>query len=268
VGLGISRQAISNWVKQGYLHPTTLPHVYAVGHTAPSIEGDLAAAVLYAGPGAMLSHGTAAWWFGLIEHPPPRIHVSTPRKCRSLAGVTVHERRSCKRAWHRRLPITTVAQTLLDHAADAPLNLVRLACANAEYRKLLNVPEVEALLGHGRPGSRKLRTALKRHQPRLAYARSRPERAFLELCEANGLPIPEVNVRVAGWTADFFWREQGVVVEIDGHGNHHTPAQRDRDRRKDLAFRRAGLVVHRYSREQVEQSGKAVAADVIAALMP
>src|SRR5436305_12737750 len=80
--LGVDRKTINRWVKQGYLH-RVLPHVYAVGHDAPSVEGDLAAAVLYAGPGAMLSHATAVWWWGLIEKQPHTIHVSTPRKCRS-----------------------------------------------------------------------------------------------------------------------------------------------------------------------------------------
>lgn len=253
------------WVKQGYLH-LTLPSVYAVGHDAPSMEGDLAAALLYAGPGAMLSHATAAWWFGLIEHPPPRIHVSTPRKCRSRGRSTVHGRRACPRIWHKRLPVTTVAQTLLDYAAATPLNQVRVALANAEYHRLLNVPALEELLGRGRPGSATLRAALKRHQPRLAHTRSRTERAFLDLCESHHIPPPKVNVRLAGWTLDFFWRRHGLVVEVDGHGNHHTPAQRDRDRRKDLALRRRGLVVNRYSREQVEETAHQVMTDVIATL--
>jgi Protein of unknown function (DUF559) len=265
--LGVDRSVISKWVKQGYLHPK-LPGVYAVGHDAPSVEADLAAAVLYAGPGAMLSHGTAAWWLGLTDRPPARIHVSTPRKCRARPGITVHQRRACERASHKGLPVTTVAQTLLDYAATARLNQVRVACANAEYKHVLNVAAIQALIGSGRPGSATLRTALRRHQPRLAYARSATERAFLALCEAHGIALPEVNVRVGGWTVDFFWRKQGVVVEIDGHGNHHTPAQRDRDRRKELALRRRGLAVNRYSREQVEQDGPALAADVIAALEP
>jgi hypothetical protein len=263
--LGVAKTMISLWVKQGYLHPK-LPGVYAVGHDAPSIEADLAAALLYAGPGAMLSQATAAWWYGLIERPPPLIHVSTPRKCRSRRGIRVHQRRSCARTWHNHLPVTTLAQTFLDFAADASLNRVRVALANAEYHRLLNVAAVEAILGPGRPGSAKLRTALKRHQPRLAYARSRPERAFLDLCDSSGIPLPEVNVRIAGWTVDFLWRRQGVVVEVDGHDNHHTPAQRNRDRRKDLALRAAGLVVNRYSQEQVEETGPTVAADVIATL--
>ncbi len=263
--IGVAKTMISDWVKQAYLHPT-LPGVYAVGHSAPSVEADLAAAVLYAGPGAMLSHATAAWWYGLIERPTPGIHVSTPRKCQSRGKVTVHQRRACERTKHRGLPVTAVPQTLLDYAAHASLNQVRVALANAEYHRVLNLAEIEALLGHGRPGSAALRAALKRHQPRLAYARSRPERAFLDLCASNGIPAPKVNVRVAGWTVDFFWRRERLVVEIDGHGNHHTPAQRDRDHRKDLALRAAGQVVNRYSQEQVEQAGAAVAADLLATL--
>lgn len=61
--LGIADAVIHQWVKQGYLR-RGLPGVYAVGHDAPGVEGELAAALLYVGPGAMLSHGTAAWWWG------------------------------------------------------------------------------------------------------------------------------------------------------------------------------------------------------------
>jgi hypothetical protein len=64
--LGIESVTITRWVSQGYLIPGH-PRVYAVGHRAPSVEADLTAAVLYAGPGAMLSHATALWWYGLLE---------------------------------------------------------------------------------------------------------------------------------------------------------------------------------------------------------
>lgn len=262
VHLEVSRQSISRWVRDGYLFPSRFPGVYAVGHDAPSVEGDLAAALLYAGPGAMLSHGTAAWWWGLIDRAPSTIHVSTPRRCRSLRGITIHQRRPFPRVWNRRLPVTTLAQTFLDFAAAASLNRVRTLLANAEYHRLLDVAAVEALLGHGRPGSAKLRTALKRHQPRLAYARSPVEVTLFAICEARGIELPEVNARVAGWTVDFLWRKQGVVVEVDPYGNHHTPAQVDRDRRKDLALRAAGLAVNRYSRDQVEQAAEQVAVDL------
>ena len=85
---------------------------------APSREADLWAAILYAGPGAMLSHGTAAHWRGLIDYPPPTIEVSTPRKTKSISGVKVYARREFQRDFHDRLPVTSIAQTVLDLAAS------------------------------------------------------------------------------------------------------------------------------------------------------
>lgn len=265
IGLGVDRWTINAWRGQGYIH-WVHPGVYAVGHRAPSLEGDLAAALLYAGPGAMLSHGTAAWWLGLIDDRPRRINVSTPRRCRPRPGIRVHERRRRDRIWHKGMPVTTVAQTLLDYAAGASLNRVRKALANAEYHELLVLAEVQPLVGRGRPGSARLREALERHQPRLALTRSQLEETLIEMCERSAISVPDVNAKVEGWTVDFLWREEGVVVEVDGYGNHHTPAQVDRDRRKELTLRAAGLVVNRYSRQQVEGSGGLVIDDVKATL--
>ena len=267
---GVSNRTIARWRASGKLYERH-PGVYAFGHPSIPVQGTLVAALIYAGSGAVLSHRTAAWWWGLIDEQPSPIEVSRAGRARSTEGVVVHQRRALDARRHRRFPITTVAQTLLDLAATSSLNGVRQALAKAEYLGLLEVEAVEALLGQGRPGTRRLREALERHQPRLAYARSRTERAFLALCEKAGIPLPEVNVKLHGWTADFFWRAQGLVVETDGHGNHHTPAQLDRDRRKDLAFRSAGLAVNRYSRRQVEEDGATVIADVartLAALGP
>jgi predicted transcriptional regulator of viral defense system len=265
VRLGVDKWTINAWLKTGYIHRVH-PRVYAVGHRAPSIEGDLAAALLYAGPGAMLSHGTAAWWLGLIDERPSTIHVSTPRRCRSRPGVRVHQRRGCTRTWHKRMPVTSVAQTLLDYAATSSLNRVRKVLANAEYRRLLDLAEVEAMIGRGRRGSAKLRKALRRHQPQLARTRSPIEDTWVFMCEEAGLPIPEFNARVAGWTVDALWRAEGLVVELDGYGNHHTRAQVERDRRKELCLRGAGLMVARYSEGQIEDEPQRVIADVAATL--
>src|SRR5579872_3224361 len=111
--LGIESWLIARWMDGGRLHQV-LPRVYAVGHLAPSVEADLTAAVLYAGPGAMLSHATALWWRGLLDRQPWPIEVSTPRRCGSHDGVKVHGRRNCRREWHKRLPATTIEQAVLD----------------------------------------------------------------------------------------------------------------------------------------------------------
>ncbi len=263
--LGVSERRISHWIRDGYLR-RVLPRVYAVGHVAESVEGELIAAVLYAGQGAMLSHATALWWYGLIEARPMRIEVSTPRKCASLEGVEVHARRKVELVHHRRLAVTTVSQALLDFASVALEQSVVRALAEADFRRMLRPAELEAIWGCGRPGSRTLRRALRRHTPELARTRSELERAFHDLCRRGGIPPCMINQRLCGITVDAFWPEFGVVVELDGVQGHATPAQIARDRERDLRLRAAGYVVIRYSYGQVMYQSDAVLADLHAAL--
>ncbi len=153
VALGVDDSSISRWAASGYLH-RSLPRVYAVGHHAPSAEADLTAAVLYAGPGAMLSHATALWWRGLLDHQPWPIEVSTPRRCRSLTGVDVHGRRDCRRVWHKRLPTTTIEQATARLRRGGAVERVRYVLANADYLKVLDLPALQVIAGPGRAGSR------------------------------------------------------------------------------------------------------------------
>jgi very-short-patch-repair endonuclease len=259
--IGLAKRTIALWITQGYLH-RRLPGVYAVGHAATSTEADFAEALLYAGPGAMLSHATAAWWLGLADAPPRQIHLSTPRQCRSQRGIVVHRRRALERVWHERMPITTIPQTLLDVAATEPLRTVRRALAKADYAKLLDAAAIDAVLGYGRPGAGTLRKALCEHQPSLARTNSGLEVLFVEVCERARFRIPEINVYVAGWQVDALWRAERIAVELDGYGNHHSPAQLKRDRRKELALRTAGYTPVRYSEEQLTRRPKEVIADL------
>ena len=256
--LAIDPRTVADWIDQGYLH-RRLPGVYAVGHAATSIDARLAEALLYAGPGAMLSHQTAAWWRGLLDNKPHTIHVSTPRQPRSLPRVRVHPRRACVREWHRGLPATALPQTVLDLAATSSLTLVRRALASADYKGILDLDAINAELGRGRPGSKRLREALERHRPELALTKSRLERMFFAICETQGWDLPEVNRYVAGWEVDALWPDKRIAIELDGYGNHHSPAQLKRDRRKEMALRKAGLTPVRYSEEQLQARTEVIA---------
>lgn len=260
--LGVPRAKLTRWILDGYLR-RVLPHVYAVGHVAQSVEADLTAAILYAGPGAMLSHATALWWHGLIEHQPTWIEVSTPRKYKSQPGIKVYGRRTLDPIHHRRLPTTTVSRALLDFAVTAPVDSVVRALAEADYRRVLNQTELRALRG---PGSAALTRALRQHTPELARTKSELERAFRRLCHQGGIPPYEVDHRMCGIEVDAFWPDLGVVVELDGVQGHATPAQMRRDRRRDLKLRAAGYVVVRYSYDQVFYEPDAVLADLRAVL--
>jgi very-short-patch-repair endonuclease len=260
--LGASERRISHWARDGYLRQV-LPRVYAVGHLAESVEAELMGAVLYAGPGAMLSHATALWWYDLLAARPTPIEVSTPRKCASQPGVEVHSRRRLEAVHHRRLPITTVTQALLDFASVARVETVVQALAEADYRRVLDAAALRRQRGLG---SATLKRALRRHAPELARTRSKLERAFHALCRHGDIPAYRVNAPLCGFTVDAFWPEFGVVVEPDGAQGHATPAQVAGDRRRDLRLRAAGFVVVRYSYDQVISEPELVLADLRAVL--
>lgn len=258
---GVTRGMSARWRAEGRLH---LVHrgVYALGHAAFPIEGRLVAALLYTGPDAVLSHATALWWWELVPDLSSSIEVSAPGRASSVPEVLVHRRRCFERTRHRRFPVTTPAQTVVDCAEGATNERLRRILAEAEYRGLLDVTRIAAMLGKGRPGSVKLRRALDHHQPRLALTRSPLEEAFLPLCETGGVPAPEVNARIHRATVDLLWRPQKLVVELDGYHNHRTPAQLRRDRSIELRLRRAGFLVIRYSWAQVMRQPEVVVEDL------
>ena len=259
--LGLAEATISAWTKRGRLH-LRLPGVYAVGHTACTIESDLVEALLYAGPGAALSHTTGCWWRNLLKTQPTVIHVTTPRRVRSPGAIRVHHRKGFERELHRDLPTVTVARLLLDIATLNAPNMLRKVLANAEYSRDIELAEVKAQLKPGRNGSAALRAALQSHLPQLARTKSDLEADFLFLCERHGIPIPEPNRRIGGWEVDMSWAGLPLAIELDGAGNHGTEVFVARDRRKELALRQAGVTVVRYSGDQVYRHEADVAADV------
>jgi very-short-patch-repair endonuclease len=261
MGIGLGRAGISRWVDERRLHRIH-PGVYAVGHLALGMEARLAAALFYAGPGAALSHVTAAWWWGLLHTEPRRLHVCVPGRRRSIESVCVHTRKRPQRAWHRRLPLTPPTETLLDIAGVVRLMELRRAVAEAEYRRLVTLAEAEAVLGRGKPGSAALRAALDCHLPQLARTRSRMEEKFVLLCERHPLTPPAVNAKVAGWTVDAVWFDERIAVELDSHAAHGTRAAMEEDRRRDLQLRAAGYIVLRYTWRQLTDERDLVIADL------
>ncbi len=166
----------------------------------------------------------------------------------------------------RGLPVTTVPRTLLDVASTLPAAILRRALAEAEYLRLVQLADIEAVLRAGQPGSAALRAALKRHLPQLARTRSVLEERFIALCEARAIPLPAVNATVAGVMVDMLWAAERLVVELDGGAAHGTRSGMARDRGRDLMLREVGFGVLRYSWQQIAEQPDRVAADVLAAL--
>ncbi len=262
---GLDDAAIARWIAHGRLHRLHRG-VYAVGHAVIAIRGRLVAAVLYGGPGAVLSHQTAGWCWGLLDAEPRRIHVSTPNRRRSVREIRIHRPRTIDSTVNDGVALTTVPRTLLDLAATLPFTDLRQALAKADHLNLLEARTVEAQLGRGRAGAREIRRALSLHCPELARTRSVLEERFVALIERHRIAMPEVNVRLEGFVVDALWRRERVVVELDGHDTHSYPAAAERDRRRDLLLRRGGFTVLRYTWQQVTEEQGAVIGDLQAAL--
>jgi hypothetical protein len=139
---------------------------------------------------------------------------------------------------------------------------LRRALAQAEFHKLLRPADILAATGRGRHGSRALRLALARHLPELAETLSVLEERFLELCESAGFPLPEVNRRESRMRVDAVWRQAGLAVELDGGDAHAGLGQMKRDRERELALRRRGFQVVRYTWDQVTRRPDDVADDL------
>ena len=82
--------------------------------------------------------------------------------------------------------------------------------------------------------------------------RSEAERRLLKLIAAAELPRPQVNTRVQGFEVDALWREQRLIVEVDGYVFHGPRPVFERDRRRDQVLIAAGYRVLRVTWRQLE----------------
>ena len=83
--------------------------------------------------------------------------------------------------------------------------------------------------------------------------RSGGERKMLNLIRAAGLPVPSTDVLIAGFTADFVWPDQRLIVELDGYPYHRDRAAFERDHRRDIVHRNSGYDVLRFTGRQLEE---------------
>jgi predicted transcriptional regulator of viral defense system len=262
--LGFDRDAIARRVQAGRLHRLHRG-VYAVGHTVLKREGRWLAAVLACGPGAALSHRSAAALWGIRATAAARIDVAVPHTsgCRSTARIVVHRsRRAVDTTVREAIPVTTPMQTLVDLATALPRRRLEKACEDAEALQLFDLNRLDAR----HPGAKRLLEIVETHDLG-TMTRSELEDAFLELCDRHDIPRPLVNSRVEGFEVDFCWRAERLIVETDGR-RHATLAAFERDRARDAMLIALGWRVMRITKRQLRRNPDQVAALVLSARSP
>ena len=120
IGMGLDVEAIRNRLRYGDWQRLETG-VYAAFTGEPNREAEIWAALLRAGPGATLSHWTAAERHGLLNKPSPAIHVTVPAdrhpaRSMKISGVVIHRSRSLGRNRHPVMmpPCTRIEHTVLD----------------------------------------------------------------------------------------------------------------------------------------------------------
>jgi hypothetical protein len=107
---------------------------------------------------------------------------------------------------------------VLRHTGVFAVGYVPGARESAGTRRCWPSPAPIAAEVIARPGARgngKLRKVLEGAVDP-AEVRSVLEIRFLRMCAAQGLPRPQVNVRIGEWTPDFYWPEWRLVVGRSG----------------------------------------------------
>ena len=260
--IGILANAVTIRVDRGRLHRIHRG-VFAVGHAACTDRGYALAAVLACGPGAALSHRDAAALWQLIDvKRPGAIDVTVASRSRAgRAGICVHRTRRLHPDEVTTLdgiPVTTVARTLIDLTDCCGRDRQARAVREADYLRLLDLDAVDAALqrAQGRRRLHVLRDVLAHHRPG-TVVRSELEHRFLELCREAGLPQPECNVplQIDGqrYVVDCLWREQRVVVELDGAAAHATQRTFEADRTRDAALTASGFKPLRFTWQALDR---------------
>jgi hypothetical protein len=216
------------------------------------------AALLYAGPGSVLTGSAALRGLGLAVPESRRIDVLVPaaRRPASVAFVTVHRT--------TRMPQRVIREGMRSYAlppralADAArflddLGEVRALIASAVQRGDCPLGVLVRELGDGpRRHSARLRQVL---VEAAAGIRSIAEGDFLDLIKGARLPRPIFNARLYSAdgtfiaTADAWWPKAGVAAEVDSNEWHLKPADWERTMRRHARMTSYGILVLHFHAE-------------------
>ncbi len=243
---GLSRWQVEHRLASGAWQ-RVYPGVYAKFNGPLSRDARLWAVIRRAGPGAMLSHETAAEVHGIVDGPLGTvIHVTVPparrpTQHRPTHGIRIHRSGQSQMQFLGpfMLPRTRVEDTVLDLVVAAPtFDRAYSWIARAVSKKLVTVAALRAALdGRRRVRWREWLVDALEDAENGVYS-SLERRYVTDVARAHGLPRSEHQARrlLDGKVQyrDNWYPGYNVVVEVDGphyHQNERTQQDKDRDNR-------------------------------------
>lgn len=234
------------------------------------------AAVLASGPGAVLSHRSAAALWGIWGSGTGEVHVTVPRKTRSQRSIQRHfgALPVDEVAIRDGIPVTSAARAVLDLAADKGEAAAETALREIEYLGIYGPVSIPGLLDRypRHRGTPIVRTCLERlRDDPGGRIRSTLEELFLPFLDAHHIPRPRLNAWLSigeeRFQVDCYWPHARLVGELDGFASHGTKRAFRADRKRDRRLLVATYRIVRVTHDQLHSEPDEVAAD-LGALLP
>lgn len=245
--------------------------VFVIAGSPDSFEQRVWVALLEAGPGAAVSHRTAARLRGVPGYERcTDIDILRPEHGDHSALHGNLHRTSNLPAEHvsevNGFPCTTLARTLFDLASLSSTKRLRRAqpfvhekrvaraLDNALTRLGLDIDDMALLVAthgkRGRDGTTLMRTLVNERSDGEHCTESELEELLVAVLTACGVPLPELQVRLGNGErqigrVDGFYRREQVVIEADSRRHHSALLDSDNDRWRDLRLLARGVVTVR-----------------------
>jgi hypothetical protein len=252
-----------------------LPGVYLAATGTPTLLQQEMAALLYAGPGSLIT-GLAAVRQHHIRGPVTEfvdVLIPASRRHRDTAFVRVHRTTHLPaRAWQvGPLRFSLPARAIADAARDlTSLRDVRAMVADAVQSRTCTVRNLaEELSKSPSAGSRLFREALTDVADGI---RSAAEGDLKDLLAKSGLPMPLFNAAICDAQGTFiakpdaWWPEHGVAVEVESHEWHMSPQDHTRTLERQRRMGKYGIVVLPFTPKEIRTQPARVLAEIRAAL--
>ena len=209
----------------------------------------LEAAALARGEGAVVSLLCALHLWGLLDRQPPVMTLAEPaatHRRRALPGVRVRRRRRLATTRRHGIPVTTLAQTLIDVGGTAPLDDLISWISRAVATRKVTLPALREELAHHPLHPRRMLLADILEAAESGLESVAEIRYVRDVEKPHGLPPMARQVPLDGTAAmadgrcrriDFRDAERRLGLEIDGELVHRDRQTVDRRRDREAAGR-------------------------------
>jgi hypothetical protein len=271
---GLTKQPLRTRTRPGGSWSVLLPGIYSTFTGTPTVDQRVMAALLYAGPGSLITGQTAMAAHGMNTLERAIVDVLIPIDRRRQDHGFVHVLRTSKMPQVAymvgELRYAPPARAVADAARQlSDLRDVRtIVAAGAQWRRL-SVAELAKELEQGpTAGSARFRAVLAEVADGI---RSAAEADLRKLIKRSRLPDPYYNPRLYKdqefiAMPDAWWPEAGVAVEVDSKQWHFSPRDWEATLARHDRMSSFGITVLHYPPRRLVTESAAVAAQIRSAL--